>query len=244
MVAAGIYLQRVKGDQYARVNPDSLGVCGENGKPLITLINWWPMEIRSAVTLFFGIIPDDNGKNTLTTRTLDTARVAARQPNIFRPFDGFGAASSALAAIAKTPRDGWARTPKCPVENPPRDLSLSYDGSHITSSNLALTVQVENSAIKGCDEVEAATDVYVVNNVTGKRGDEVAQFPSTEVAVDARAQPAVNATLLLQSPRLWGPRRSQEPHLYVAVTQIRQNGKTAALALVQICSNMNLKIFV
>ncbi|KAK3368261.1 hypothetical protein B0H63DRAFT_455051 [Podospora didyma] len=106
------------------------------------------------------------------------------------------------------------------------------DGAYITSkvssksAALDLMAHVEKSAASGKEQVEITTDVYVLNNSTGRLSEKVGQFPHTKVDVATGAQQSINLTLVLQNPRLWGPRPLQEPNLYVAVTRLQsRNGK-------------------
>ncbi|KAK3315860.1 glycoside hydrolase superfamily [Apodospora peruviana] len=111
---------------------------------------------------------------------------------------------------------------------------VGQDGTYITSKDVSaksatldLVVAVENAASKKSEEVEVVTDVYVRDTETGKLGDKpVASFPRAKVTVKAGEQESVKSSLALPNPRLWGPRPSQEPNLYVAVTRLLSGRKT------------------
>ncbi len=71
-------------------------------------------------------------------------------------------------------------------------------------------------------QVAATTDIYVLD-AAGQRGAKpVAAFADRETTVAGGAQQRLASTVTLDQPRLWGPRPTQQPHLYLAVTTLRQ----------------------
>ena len=112
-------------------------------------------------------------------------------------------------------------------------VHVAYHGTWVTSkqvsrqsATLDIVVQVENTATSGSDtDIEAATDIHVFDPVFGKAGDKVGQFPTSKLSLGPGKKQTINSTVTLQNPRLWGPRPSQEPNLYVAITRLRSSGQ-------------------
>ncbi|POS69075.1 beta-galactosidase [Diaporthe helianthi] len=106
-------------------------------------------------------------------------------------------------------------------------------GTYITSNDVSaesatlhLTVQVENAATAGdASDIQVVTDVHVLDSATGQAGEKVAQFPKTTVGVPAGSIQSTNGSITLKSPKLWGPRPSQEPNLHVAITRLYADGQ-------------------
>lgn len=105
---------------------------------------------------------------------------------------------------------------------------VAHWGTFITSrdvssegATLDLVVQVENSG-KGCRQVDLVTDVFEYDAKTKQRGKHVAQFPPQAVRLRGHDRKEVNGSVTVANPQLWGPPPSQEPHLHVAITQLRQ----------------------
>ncbi|KAI1210500.1 glycoside hydrolase family 2 protein [Annulohypoxylon truncatum] len=108
---------------------------------------------------------------------------------------------------------------------------FSQHGSYITtpvvsaeSADVDLTVEIENKK-NSSRQVEVKTDVYVFDTKTGRAGaDVIASFPQATAEVAATSKQAVNASVTIANPQLWGPRPDQEPNLYVAVTTLIADG--------------------
>ena len=68
--------------------------------------------------------------------------------------------------------------------------------------------------------LRARTELYRLDE-DGRRGDRpVARGPEQPVAIIARGEARLDATLVVEHPRLWGPRPSQQPNRYLAVTTL------------------------
>jgi beta-galactosidase len=109
-------------------------------------------------------------------------------------------------------------------------IHVAQWGSFITSqqvsaqsATLDVSVQIANSGPKA--EVEVVTDIHVFGASAGRAGEKVGQFPKVTTQVEAGKIGIVNASVILQTPRLWGPRPSQEPNLYVAITHLSVGGQ-------------------
>lgn len=93
------------------------------------------------------------------------------------------------------------------------------------SATVDLVVQVENSA-NIARSVELITDLYEIDTSTGQQGKKVASYPPAAVTVAGRQLAVLNSSVMVQSPRLWGPAPQQVPNLYVAITLLRAKNKT------------------
>ena len=92
------------------------------------------------------------------------------------------------------------------------------------SATVDIVVQIEGKSNYN-QEVEIATDVHVYDAHTKSVGDKVAEFSSKSLILSGGKQ-AVNATVDIDHPQLWGPPPGQEPNMYVAVTRILSNGSS------------------
>ena len=70
--------------------------------------------------------------------------------------------------------------------------------------------------------VDATTEVFVLDARGERTGDAVARFAPRTTTVGAQTQQRIASTVTLQDPHLWGPPPHQTPHLYLAVTTLRQ----------------------
>ncbi|KAB5542544.1 glycoside hydrolase superfamily [Coniochaeta sp. 2T2.1] len=93
------------------------------------------------------------------------------------------------------------------------------------SAVLDLVVQVDNAAAGGTTAVQVKTDVHVYDAAAATAGEIVARFPNTTLSVEAGKSKAVNASVTLQSPQLWGPTPTQKPNMYIAVTRLSIGGE-------------------
>ena len=95
-------------------------------------------------------------------------------------------------------------------------------------ASLELSVSVDNTATSGkAQEVQVETDIYEMDATTGGLGTKVGSFPGTTVKVEAGESTSSNSSVKLANPKLWGPVPSQEPNMYVAVTQLFTDGSEA-----------------
>jgi len=94
------------------------------------------------------------------------------------------------------------------------------------SATVNLAVEVENTG-NSSQQVDVATSVYLIDPATGKAGSEaVAKFPAKSVSVAKAAVQAVNTSVTVEKPQLWGPPPAQKPNLYVAVTTVSAGNAT------------------
>ncbi len=91
------------------------------------------------------------------------------------------------------------------------------------SAVVDLVVELENSSAAA--QAEVATDLYLVNMLTGKPGGKVASFERMSATVPAGKKGKASASIVLMNPKLWGPRPTAIQSMYVAVSQVYVGGK-------------------
>lgn len=96
----------------------------------------------------------------------------------------------------------------------------------ISSSSATIDLEVNiNNDSKSEAIVTIETDIYELNN-TGVKGENIiASFPISEIALGAAERGKSKHTTVLKNPKLWGPKPSQTPQLYQAVTTLKQNNR-------------------
>ncbi|XPS94532.1 Beta-galactosidase [Ascochyta lentis] len=104
---------------------------------------------------------------------------------------------------------------------------VAHWGTYVTtrdvsakSATVDLVVQV-----KGTDgqKVDVITEIYT------DKGEKVAEFPRTTVDLTGSTNGVVNVSVSVDSPQLWGPLPTQQPHLYLATTHIFSNGSNTPI---------------
>ncbi len=113
-----------------------------------------------------------------------------------------------------------------------RPVHVGQWGTFVTARDVApaaatldLAVTVAN-ATAADTTVRVATEVFALDATGEKTGAAVASFAPAVQSIAAGASATVNSTTTLASPKLWGPPPTQQPHRYVAVTTVTQDGKT------------------
>ncbi|KAM0330972.1 hypothetical protein ACHAQA_003929 [Verticillium albo-atrum] len=92
-----------------------------------------------------------------------------------------------------------------------------------TTATLELTVQLQNSGGKS-QKVEVGTEVF--ETVSGnKKGKRVSEFPRKKVKVSKGDKTSFKTSTRVKNPKLWGPKPTQHPNLYVAITTVYLGGK-------------------
>jgi beta-galactosidase len=104
-------------------------------------------------------------------------------------------------------------------------------GTHITtnevsksSAKINLAITITNDSKKDAT-VEITTKLFTLNSEGKKAGNAVACFTALKSKVSAGENAEVENSVKLENPKLWGPKPTQTPNLYVAETTISQNGK-------------------
>jgi len=105
-------------------------------------------------------------------------------------------------------------------------------GTYITSKDISkssarvdLTVTLNNDS-QADATVKVMTELFELDAQGNRSGKAVANITSPKSKVCAGQSVAVDGFVVLKDPKLWGPKPTQTPNLYVAVTSVLQNGKT------------------
>ncbi len=91
------------------------------------------------------------------------------------------------------------------------------------SATVTLDVTVENAG-PGPAQVRVSTEIFALDEQGAPQGRAVARI-TQGLAVAAGGQGVAAGRVRIDRPRLWGPRPRQQPHRYVAVTQLRRGGR-------------------
>jgi len=104
-------------------------------------------------------------------------------------------------------------------------------GTYITTKNVSnlsatlnLEVTIDNNS-KVNENVEVSTQIFELNAKGAITGNTVGHFASINAKITAGENVKVEDSVTIKSPKLWGPKPTQTPNLYVAVTSLSQNGK-------------------
>jgi len=92
------------------------------------------------------------------------------------------------------------------------------------SATLDMEVTVDNDSGIGAT-VAVNTVLFELNEKGEVSGNSVGKFPSVAMVIDAKKSGKEKVSTVLKSPRRWGPKPSQTPYLYRAVTTLTQNDK-------------------
>jgi len=93
-----------------------------------------------------------------------------------------------------------------------------------TSANIHLEVTIDNDS-KSDAAVETSTELFALDANGSKIGKAVAKFLPLKSNIISGKSAKVEGVVIVKNPKLWGPKPTQEPNLYVAVTTLLQNGK-------------------
>jgi beta-galactosidase len=111
-------------------------------------------------------------------------------------------------------------------------IHVGQFGTYITTNNVSklaatinLTVTIANDSKKDAN-IEVGTKLFVLDSEGNKTGNAVANFAPIKSKIIAGENTKVEGSINLKNPKLWGPKPTQTPNLYVAVTTISRNGKT------------------
>ncbi|MCC4601639.1 beta-galactosidase GalB [Xanthomonas melonis] len=111
-------------------------------------------------------------------------------------------------------------------------LHVAHWGTQLTtpqvsaaSARVELSVTLDNAAHTAA-QAQVDTAIYPLDADSGApRGAAVAQIAPLQVSVPAGGSARVQGAVRIDHPQLWGPPPTQRPHRYVAVTEVRQNGR-------------------
>lgn len=135
---------------------------------------------------------------------------------------------NALESSRWYPGAGIYRNVWLVVVNP---VHVAQYGTYITTRSVSsqeatvdVAVEIEN---KGniSQQIEVGTKIYELDSATRKAlGDAIATLPAARVDAAGQAKQAVNGSVTISNPKLWGPPPTQKPNEYVAVTVLSTNG--------------------
>ncbi|TMI73091.1 MAG: glycoside hydrolase family 2 protein [Bacteroidetes bacterium] len=91
------------------------------------------------------------------------------------------------------------------------------------SATIDLIVQLENKSSAN-QAVTLVTEIYRLNDQLERAG-KAGNFPNSALVVQTGEKSKAESSLTIKNPLLWGPRPSQRPNLYVAVTRLYSKGK-------------------
>lgn len=93
-----------------------------------------------------------------------------------------------------------------------------------SSATVDLEVNVDNDS--GSDvTVTIETEIYELDSLGVKGKKRITRFPDSTISLGAGERGKSKHTTVLKNPRLWGPKPSQTPHLYQAITALKQNDR-------------------
>ena len=105
-------------------------------------------------------------------------------------------------------------------------------GTFVTTKNVSkssavidLKVSIDNDS-KTLATVDVNTLIYALDAKGNKTGNAVTYFSTLKSKVVAGESAGVQCSIILKNPKLWGPKPTQTPNLYVALTTLSCNGKT------------------
>ena len=92
------------------------------------------------------------------------------------------------------------------------------------AATVELAITIENSS-NSDQRYDLATEVFTINEKTGKAGNKVATFLRTANTIPAGKKIQTSHSVVIKNPLMWGPVPSQKPNLYLAVTKVHAYGK-------------------
>lgn len=104
-------------------------------------------------------------------------------------------------------------------------------GTYITTrkvSGSSATIDIEISIDNNSDNnatIRVLTHIFIYDPSSDSLGDTVTRFTPTETTVDAGETSIVSGSIEINNPKLWGPPPTQKPNLYIAVTELLNEGK-------------------
>jgi len=109
-------------------------------------------------------------------------------------------------------------------------IHISQYGTYVTTKEISkslarikLEVTINNDS-KADATLEVNTKIFALDAEGKKTGHAVANFSPLKLKVIAAERARVEGSVNLKNPKLWGPKPTQTPNLYVAVTTVSQNG--------------------
>jgi len=111
-------------------------------------------------------------------------------------------------------------------------IHVGQYGTYVTTKNVSkssaiidLKVSIDNDSRTNAT-IDVTSQIYVLDAKGEKTGNTVATFSTLKSKVVAGESVEVKSSINLKNPKLWGPKPTQTPNLYIAVTTLSRNGKT------------------
>lgn len=101
---------------------------------------------------------------------------------------------------------------------------ISAENVSKNSAKINLEVTIDNDS-KNEITVSAATQIFELNSKGEKSGNAVTEFKTIKAKIAAEEKDIVKGSVILESPKLWGPLPTQVPNHYVAVIRLYQDEK-------------------
>lgn len=104
-------------------------------------------------------------------------------------------------------------------------------GTYVTTKEIAessATIDLEvtiNNDSQSDVVVMISNEIFELNAEGEKTRNPVGHFPETEVTISASESARKQVSMVLNNPKLWGPKPTQTPHLYQVVTSIALDGE-------------------
>ncbi len=109
-------------------------------------------------------------------------------------------------------------------------VQVAHWGTFITTKNISASaatidfaVQIENKSTTD-QNIKIVTEVYMFDTKLNRKGNKVAVFPQSTIAVKTGAKHKLENSVVLKNPLLWGPAPAQKPNLYIAITKVFSKG--------------------
>jgi beta-galactosidase len=107
-----------------------------------------------------------------------------------------------------------------------KPVHVAQWGTYITTKNVSkqaatvdITIEVENKGTTD-RQIEVVTLIHDYNSTAKESGEKVAELPKSSISIPAGQKRTVNVSVIIQSPRLWGPPPAHTPNLYAALTRL------------------------
>lgn len=104
-------------------------------------------------------------------------------------------------------------------------------GTYITTrevSSSSATIDIEISIDNNSDNnvtIQVLTHIFEYDSSSNSPGDTVIGFTPIETTIEIGETSKVSGSIVIDNPKLWGPPPTQKPNLYIAVTELLNEGE-------------------
>jgi beta-galactosidase len=105
-------------------------------------------------------------------------------------------------------------------------------GTFVTTTDVSaeaatvnLRVDVDNAG-EAVAQLKVASEIFALDAAGQPTGEPVARIAPQALQAEAGSSARLQSSVRIDNPRLWGPPPHQEPHRYLAVTTVREGGRT------------------